>query len=161
MDASHAGNLANRRSYTGIIVYVNNAPMIWYSKRQNIVEISSVGSELVALEITTDMIEALRYKLRCFGITIDGPAEILCVNNSVVTNATVPASVFNKRHNAICYHRVREARAAMIIRTGWIPGDLNISDILTKTTMPTNKKNAFIVQIFHNNVEIIKGKDHE
>ena len=161
VDANHAGNLANRRSHTGIIVYVNNAPIIWYSKRQNTVESSSFGSELVALRIATDMIEALRYKLRCFGIPIDGPAEVLCDNKSVVTNATVPASVLNKRHNAICYHRVREAQAAMIIRTGWIPGDLNLSDILTKTTMPANKKNAFIVQLFHNDVEVIKGKDYE
>ena len=49
----------------------------------------------------------------------------------------------------------------MIIRTGWIPGDLNLSDILTKTTMPANKKNTFIVQLFHNDVEVTKGKDYE
>ena len=161
VDANHAGNLANRRSHSGIIVYVNNAPIIWYSKRQNTVESSSFGSELVALRIATDMIEALRYKLRCFGIPIDGPAEVLWDNKSVVTNASVPASVLNKRHNAICYHRVREAQAALIIRTGWIPGDLNLADLLTKTTMPGNKKDAFVRQLFHNNAVVIKIKKDE
>ena len=30
---NHAGNIANRRLHSGIIVYVNNSPIIWYSKR--------------------------------------------------------------------------------------------------------------------------------
>ena len=44
MNDNHAGNMANRRSYCGIIIYVNNAPIIWYSKRHNIVEASSFRS---------------------------------------------------------------------------------------------------------------------
>ena len=66
VDANHAGNMANRRSYYGIIIYGNNAPIIWYIKCQNKVEDSSFGSDFVALGISTDTIEALRYKLRCF-----------------------------------------------------------------------------------------------
>ena len=31
--ANHTGNMANRRSHSGIIVYVNNATIIWYSKQ--------------------------------------------------------------------------------------------------------------------------------
>ena len=57
VDANHAGNIANRRSSYGIIIYVNNAPIIWYSKRQNTVEASIFGSEFVALSISTEMIE--------------------------------------------------------------------------------------------------------
>ena len=38
VDANHAGNMANRRSHYGIIIYDNNPPIIWYIKRQNIVE---------------------------------------------------------------------------------------------------------------------------
>ena len=133
--------------------------IVSYSKRQNTVESSSFGSELVALRIATDMVEALRYKLRCFGIPIDGPATVLCDNKSVVMNSSVPASVLNKRHNAICYHRVREAQAAQIIRVAWIPGDLNLSDLLTKTTIPTNKKNGLVEQVFTNKATVIGNND--
>ena len=49
VDANHTGNLANRRSHSGILIYVNNSPVLWYSKRQNSVETSSFGSEFVAL----------------------------------------------------------------------------------------------------------------
>ena len=97
------------------------------------------------------MIEALRYKLRYFGIPIDGPATVLCDNKSVVTNSNVPVSVLNKRNNTICYHRVREAQTAKIIRVAWISGEMNISDSLTKITMPANKKNQFVQEIFTNN----------
>ena len=31
VDANHAGNVVTRRSLTGILIYVNNAPIIWYS----------------------------------------------------------------------------------------------------------------------------------
>ena len=33
VDANHAGNLLNRRSHSGIFIYVNDIPVIWYSKR--------------------------------------------------------------------------------------------------------------------------------
>ena len=68
------------------------------------------------------MIETLRYKLRCFGIPVEGPEEVFCDNMSVVKNSSIPTSALNNRNNAICYHRVREAQAAGIIRVGWIPG---------------------------------------
>ena len=150
VDANHAGNLANRRSHSGILIYVNNAPILWYSKRQNTVESSSFGSEYIALRICTEMIEALRYKLRCFGIPLVGPADVFCDNKSVVTNSSVPASVLNKRHNAICYHRVREAQAAGTIRVGWIKGEFNLADLFTKTTINGNDRNGIVEGIFNN-----------
>ena len=64
----------------------------------------------MALIIATEMVEALRYKLRTFVINMEGPVEIYCDKNSVVTKSSVPQSVLNKRHNTIYYHRVRESR---------------------------------------------------
>ena len=109
VDADHAGDVVSRRSHTGILIYVNRAPVIWYSKRQNTVETSTFGSEFIALRIATEMIEGLRYKLRMFGVPIDGPANVFGDNQSVINNATIPESPLKKKHVAICYHRVREA----------------------------------------------------
>ena len=44
---------------------------------------------------------------------------------SVVKNSSITTSVFNKRYNAIYYHRVREAQDAGILWVGWFPGDFN------------------------------------
>jgi hypothetical protein len=80
VDANHAGNKVTRRSHTGIIIYVQNAPILWYSKRQNTVEAASTfASEMVALQICKELIVAIRYKLRMFGVEIDGPANLCFV----------------------------------------------------------------------------------
>ena len=62
VDANHSGNMSNRSSHYGIIIYVNNAAIIWNSKKQNTVEASIFGSEFVAIRIATDIIEALSIK---------------------------------------------------------------------------------------------------
>ena len=64
VDANHAGNVVMQRSLTGIVIFVQNAPIIWFSNRQNTVESASFGSEFVALRICKERIVALRYKLR-------------------------------------------------------------------------------------------------
>jgi hypothetical protein len=66
------------------------------------------------------------------GIPLDGATDVYCDNQSVLTNAASPESTLKKRHNAIAYHRTREAITAGIIRVAWIEGDLNVADLLTK-----------------------------
>jgi hypothetical protein len=132
VDADHAGNRVTRRSHTGIIIFVNRAPILWYSKRQNTVETSTFGSEFIAARIAVELIEGLRYKLRMFGVPVDGPANVYCDNESVVLNSSRPESVLKKKHNAIAYHRVREAVAAGTIRITHESSESNIADMLTK-----------------------------
>ena len=114
VDADHASNRLTRRSHTGILILVNKAPVVWYSKRQNTVESSSFGSEFVAMRIAVDLIQALSYKLRMFGLPLAPhlalplPADVFCDNQSVVTtNSSDALSKLNKKHNAIAFHRVR------------------------------------------------------
>jgi hypothetical protein len=132
VDADHAGNRVTRRSHTGIIIFCNRAPIVWFSKRQNTVETSTFGSEFIAARIAVELIEALRYKLRMFGIPLQGPANVFCDNNGVVVNASQPESTLKKKHNAIAYHRVREAAAAGTIRIAKEDTATNIADMLTK-----------------------------
>jgi hypothetical protein len=132
VDADHAGNLVTRRSQTGILLFVNRAPIIWYSKRQNTVETSTFGSEFVAMRIAVELIESLRYKLRMFGIPIEGPTNVYCDNEAVTKNTTIPESTLKKKHNSIAYHRAREAVAAGTIRVTKEDGKTNLADVLTK-----------------------------
>jgi hypothetical protein len=121
-----------RRSQTGILLFLNRAPIIWYSKRQNTVETSTFGSEFVAMRIAVELIEALRYKLRMFGVPLDGPTNVFCDNEAVTKNATIPESTLKKKHNSIAYHRTREAVAAETIRVAKEDGVTNLADVLTK-----------------------------
>ena len=132
VDADHAGCRETRRSHTGIIIYVQRTPVIWYSKRQNTVESSTFGSEFVAMKTAVEQVEALRYKLRMMGVPVDGPTSVFCDNESVFKNSTRPESTLKKKRNAIAYHRTREAIAAGIIRVAWEDGRFNLADVLTK-----------------------------
>ena len=75
------------------------------------------------------------------GIPIKGASQVLCDNKSVVLSTSLPSSTLKKKHNALAYHRVREAVAAGIVKVSHIPGAENVADILTKPTDgPTFRK---------------------
>jgi hypothetical protein len=63
VDASHARNKLNQRSHTGILLYLNRSPTLWYSKLQKTIQTSTFGSEFVALQTSTELIKGLCYKL--------------------------------------------------------------------------------------------------
>jgi hypothetical protein len=95
------------------------------------VETSTFGSEFVALKIAVELIEGLRYKLRMMGVPVDGPTSVFCDNAAVLIHITAPESTLKKKHNAVAYHRVREANAAGIIHISKVDGAYNLADILT------------------------------
>ncbi|KAL7470557.1 hypothetical protein ACHAXS_010804 [Conticribra weissflogii] len=90
VDSNHSGNVVTRCSHTGVLIFVNNAPIITFSKKQNTVESSTFGSELVAMPIVRDLTVAIGIKQRMFGVPIDGPADFLCDNNGVEKNSSIP-----------------------------------------------------------------------
>jgi hypothetical protein len=147
VDADHAGCKVTRRSHTGLIIYINNAPIVWFSKRQNTVESSTFGSEFIALKIAIDHIEAIRYKLRMFGIPMEGATSIFCDNESVVKNTAYSESTLKKKHLSIAYHRCREAVAAGFVRIGHIAGEVNPADVLTKL-LPGPRLRKLLQRIF-------------
>ena len=132
VDADFAGCKATRRSHTGVIVFLNNAPIVWFSKRQATVETSTFGSEIVAMRIAIELVEGLRYKLRMMGVPIARSTNVYCDNDSVVQNVTRPESPCKKKHNSVAYHKAREAIAAKVIRVAKEPGGSNTADLLTK-----------------------------
>jgi hypothetical protein len=113
------------------------------SKRQKTVETSTYGSELVASGIATEFILEVRFMLRSLGVDLDAQTLILGDNVSVVFNTSVPSSVLKKKHNAIAYHRVREAIAAKVMRFAYVKSEENVSDILTKPL--SNEKFHYLV----------------
>jgi len=149
VDANHAGNVVTRRSHTGIIIFVQNSPILWLSRRQNTVETSTFGSEFVAMRVLRDMIIALRYKLRMFGIPLDGPAQVFCDNQGVVKNTSVPESVLTKKHNAVNYHAVREAVASGAMEVIKEDTETNLADLFTKV-LQWDRRKALIGSILYN-----------
>ena len=132
VDANLCHDLVSGRSVTGILHKLNETPVDWFSKLQSTVETATWGSEFVAARTCTEQIIDLRLTLRYLGIPIKGSGMMFGDNESVVNSASVPHSKLHKRHNALSYHKVREAIAAGVIQFHHIFGDTNPADILSK-----------------------------
>ena len=148
-DSDHAGDKSTRRSHSGIIIFVNMAPISWFSRKQSTIETSTFGSEYIALRIAIEKVISLRYKLRMMGIGLNGSANIFMDNESVVRSGMNPDTVLKKKHVSIAYHKSRESFAANIITIYWIPSEENLADLLTKVLDVVKRKNLFRSGIFY------------
>jgi hypothetical protein len=145
VDTDHAGIKVTRRSRTGIIIYINSAPIIWFSKRQNTVESSTFGSEIVTLQIGMELLETLRFKLRMFGVPIEGESRIFCDDKSVVTCGSNPDCRLKKKHNPIAFHWIRELVAADKCLVYFERSENNLADLLTKVLSVEKRNNIIYV----------------
>jgi hypothetical protein len=101
VDSDHAGEQFTRRSRTWFVIYLNMAPIVWFSKRQPTVELSVFGAEFVAMKNGIENCCGLRYKLRMMGVALSGPTYVYGDNMSVVHSIQRPESVLRKKSNSI------------------------------------------------------------
>jgi hypothetical protein len=86
VESDHAGDQFTRRSRTGFVIYLNMAPIVWFSKRQPTVESSFFGAEFFAMKNGIDSCRCLSYKFRMMGVTLSGPTYVYGYNMSVIHN---------------------------------------------------------------------------
>ena len=78
-----------------------------------------------------------------FGVPVIGPTSILCDNQGMVKNASLPEMTLLKRHNVINYHSVWESVAAGIT---WVRKEdrvTSLADAFTKTLLRTRHYKLF------------------
>ena len=94
---------------------LNNTPIDWYCKKQVTVKTAIYGSDFISARITTDKIVETRYMLRMLGVHVNEPNYMFGDNLAVINIVAISDDTLKKRHNALSYHRVREAIAAKIL----------------------------------------------
>jgi hypothetical protein len=144
VDSDQAGEQFTRRSRTGFVIYLNMAPIVWFSKRHPTVESSVFGAEFVAMKNGIETCRGLRYKLRMMGVTLSCPTFVYSDNISVVHNTQRPDSVLKKKSNSICYHAIRESAAMGESIIGHVTSVDNPDDICTKVVPGGHKRNHLI-----------------
>ena len=149
VDLDHASDHSNRRSRTGFFVFINMAPIIWYSKKQPTVETSVFGAKFFAMKKGIKNTRGLRYKLRMMGVPLDGPTYTYGDNISVIHNTQRPDSTLKKKSNSICYHVFRESVAVGNTITGHVPTLENLADLATKVIPGGIKSNSLIERILY------------
>ena len=150
VDSDHAGDHITRRSRTGFFIKLNNSPIYLIPKKQSGIEISTFGSEFMALKCYCEYVWDLRYKFRMMGIQINGPTYIFGHNKAVLVNLAVLDSVLKKKSNSIIYHFIREGTASDEWRTTYVQSKNNIADMLThwcqkETEVPWDDFASFIL----------------
>jgi len=92
---------------------------------------------MVAGRLAVEQVMDMRYKVRMLGVPVEGASALLGDNQSVIKSCSLPSSNLKKKHNAIAYHRIREAVAAGVVKLFYIKSNYNLADALTKS-LPGN-----------------------
>jgi hypothetical protein len=95
------------------------------------------------VKTATEMVTSLRYKLRMFGVPLEGPTDMYCDNQAVVLNCMTPESQLKKQHHSVAYHFNRQAVATGNIRIAHELGETNLADLFTKVLGPI-QRNKFL-----------------
>ena len=149
VDSDHAGELTTHQSRTGFLVFLNSAPLYWFSKLQTSVETISFGYKFTAMKQFCEYVRGLRYKLRMMGIPIDLITYILGDNQSLLCNTSKPHSILKNKSSSIVFHFVREGFAKDEWRTTYINAHSNLDEILTKLLSGGEKRSKFSGYILH------------
>ena len=115
-----------------MIHLLNQTPTDWSSKKTATVETATYGSEYIAARTCVDQTIDLRNTLRYLGVPIREKSYMFGDNKSVVDSSIKPHAKLHKRHNALSFHRVREAIASKFIVFSFLDGKYNPADILSK-----------------------------
>ena len=97
-------NVITGHSASGILYFLNQTPLEWFSKCQEQVETMTYGSKFMAAQQAIEQIIDLRYTLCMFGIPLDGASWLFGDNKPIVTSLTTPHSLLGKCWNALSYH---------------------------------------------------------
>ena len=149
VDADHTSDTITKYSRTGFLVYLNRAPIYWWSKKQNSVESLSFGSEFIVMKQCCEYVRGLRYKLRMMGISCDDPMFIYGDNQFMLANTTIPDSTLKKKSQSIAYHFVREGAAWEEWQMTYVNTHENEADLLTKQLPSGEKRKSFVRKLLH------------
>ncbi len=131
-DANLYHDFTSGKAVTGVLHFVNQTPIDWWTKKQSTVECAVHSSKFSAARTDIQQISGLRQTLRYLGVPIRDTSCLFGDNESVVTSGTVPHSQLKKRHTALAFHYTREAIAAKMVSFEHLPGKMNPADILSK-----------------------------
>ena len=91
------------------------------------------------IEECVELIATLRYKLRMFGVLIDGPTDMSCNIEAVYKNAYTPESKLRKKHHSISYNMTRKAVANGACRISKEVTLTDLAELFTKV-LPKHRR---------------------
>lgn len=150
-DASFASCRDERKSTSGLILFIGGATVMWKTTKQNVVSISTMEAETYALSegakeavwISRVIDECRRTKL----MLLKTEFSLLSDNQSAIHFTQHPVENSRSRHIDVRYHYVRELVKKETVKLVFVRSKENFADILTKT-LPKIGLNSFREKVF-------------
>ena len=111
IDTDHDAYVITRRSRTGFIVCAKCTPTLCHSKKQNIVESISYGSEFIDMNDCCECLRGYKHRLHMMGMPCEGISCVYGDNQSMLCKAAEPDSTLKKESQSIAHHLIRQGAA--------------------------------------------------
>ncbi|POM70894.1 Integrase catalytic core protein [Phytophthora palmivora] len=131
-DAGWGSNIDDRRSVSGIMVMLGNAPVVFKSKFQKTVALSSAEDEYMAVSLCVQEILWLRAMLKDMGIPQEGATQIWEDNQGATALAKNAGYNSRTKHVDIKHYFTRENVERGTVKADYVDTKHQLADLLTK-----------------------------
>ena len=97
-DADWAQDKEDRKSVSGTYILVNKAPIVWRTKKQTTVALSTMEAEYVAIVDTVKIMLGIYETLNELELKVEAPMMLYCDNQATISQATYEASTNRNKH---------------------------------------------------------------
>ena len=137
-DVDWAGDLEDRRSTSGLLVYLGSNPITWSAKKQLTVSRSSIVSEYRALALASAELCWLHTLLKELGVFLVDAPILWCDNVSALAIASNPVFHARTKHIEVNFHFVHERVLCKDLSIKSVSTIDQLADIFTKS-LPTHR----------------------
>jgi hypothetical protein len=131
-DADWAGDPNDRRSTTGLVIFLGDNPISWSSKKQQTVSRSSTEAEYRALSFTTAEVDWLKQLLAFLHVSLPHIPVLFCDNLSAIALSFNPVQHQRTKHIEVDVHFVHERVSQKQLSVQFVSSQEQFADILTK-----------------------------
>lgn len=144
-DADHASDHENRRSISGLVIFLCTGPISYKAQQQPSVAISTTEAEYVAAAIAAKELVWLNRFIRELNVHTDYKSRLLVDNQSAIKLIKNPEFHERTKHIAIRYHFVRELYESGEFEIYYVTSEDELADVFTKAL--TGSRFEFLRQL--------------
>lgn len=132
VDADWAGDVRDRKSTSGYILELYNCPVVWYSKKQLTVSLSSTEAEYIALSYAISEMLWLKKLLLDFNLEYKETMVIFEDNQSVIKILENNENNKKLKHIDVRYNHILDNVNSGLVKLKYIQTSDNVADFFTK-----------------------------